>query len=217
MNPALEPHLITLEHVHRAVKLNGAFDPASAQEHMAPKPRGVLPQNRDHPPREAGVLALIYPEPDDGLHVVLTRRTDELRGHSGQISFPGGKRDPQDASFTATALRETCEELGICDGVAITVLGMLSPFYIPPSHFNVYPTVALTEVKPAFRPNPAEVAEVFSFGLHQLLDSRNKHTEYHTYNGTRVRIPYYLVRGHKVWGATAVMLSELEHRLKSVL
>jgi 8-oxo-dGTP pyrophosphatase MutT (NUDIX family) len=217
MKSALEPHLITLEHVQRAVKLSDAFDPARAQEHMAPKPRGVLAQNRDIPAREAGVLALIYPEPGDGLHVVLTRRADQLRGHSGQISFPGGKRDPQDTSFTATALRETCEELGICDREAINVIGMLSPFYIPPSHFNVYPTVAHIDDKPAFRPNPAEVAEVFSFGLHQLLDSQHKHTEYHTYNGSRFRIPYYLVRGHKVWGATAVMLSELEQRLNSVI
>ena len=217
MKPAIEPHFITLEHIRRAVKLSDAFDPASAQEHMAPKPRGILPQNRDIPPREAGVLALVYPEPDDGLHVVLTRRADSLRSHSGQISFPGGKRDPQDTSFTATALRETCEELGICNQAAITILGMLTAFYIPPSHFNVYPTVAHIDTKPTFQPNPAEVAEVFSFGLHQLLDSQNKHTEYHTYNGNRVRIPYYLVRGHKVWGATAVMLSELEQRLKSVL
>lgn len=216
MKPALEPHLITLEHVCRAVTLD-AFDHARAQEHMAPQPRAVLAQNGDTPPREAGVLVLIYPQPGDGLHVVLTRCADDLRGHSGQISFPGGKRDPDDTSFTATALRETCEELGICAADPISVLGTLSPFYIPPSHFNVYPTVAYIDARPVFRPNPAEVAEVFSFGLHQLLDGQHKHSEHHTYNGVRVRVPYYLVRGHKVWGATAVMLSELEQRLKTVL
>jgi 8-oxo-dGTP pyrophosphatase MutT (NUDIX family) len=205
--------IVTIEHLREALRLS-EFDYGVAQERMAPKPRGILPQNEGIPPREAGVLALVYPEVD-GQHIVLTRRTDSLRGHSGQISFPGGRRDPGDTSFTATALRETCEELGICD--EIEVLGTLSPFYIPPSHFNVYPTVGALDDKPNFNPNPDEVAEVFSFALGDLVNDEFKFEEFRQFNGRRVRIPYYMVQAHKVWGATAVMLSELESRLRLVI
>lgn len=166
--------------------------------------------------REAGVLVLVIPETAGDLHIVLTRRTDTLRGvHRGQISFPGGQRDPDDKSFAATALRETCEELGICED--ITVLGTLSPVYIPPSHFHVHPLVGTMARTPEFHPNPDEVAEVFTFAVDGLVDDSHKRTEYREFNGTQFAVPYYEVQGHKVWGATAVMLSELEFRLRSVL
>lgn len=204
---------MTLADVRMAARLP-AFDAEAAQQRMAPVPRGVLPENRDKPPREAGVLCLVCQQ-SDGLHVVLTRRTEKLRGHSGQISFPGGKRDPDDVSFVATALRETCEELGLCEG--ITVYGQLAPFYIPPSHYNVYPVVAALDGSPQFDPNPDEVAEVFTFALGDLLNPALRGEEYQTFRGTRVKIPYYRARQHKVWGATAVMLSEFECRLRAVL
>jgi 8-oxo-dGTP pyrophosphatase MutT (NUDIX family) len=206
---------ITFDHVRAAVALAG-FDSPSAQVRMSPIPRSIYPENLDKPMREAGVLVLIYPEQDGALHIVLTRRTDTLRGHHrGQISFPGGQRDPGDESFAATALRETCEELGICD--AITVLGELSPVYIPPSHFRVYPWVGAIQCQPVFHPNRDEVAEVFTFAVSGLVDDSCKRLEYREFGGTTVAVPYYQVHGHKVWGATAVMLSELEHRLRAVL
>ena len=77
--------------------------------------------------------------------------------------------------------------------------------------------MGLTRQAPVFYPNPAEVAEVITFPLHRLLDAETKHHEYREFNGSRFRVPFYNVRGHKVWGATAVMLSELEQRILAAL
>ena len=198
----------------RAALALPAFDVEAAWQAMIPGSRQRFPQP-DEPARQAGVLVLLYPLMDE-LHVVLTRRTDTLRGHSGQISFPGGKRDPHDRSLVDTARRETCEELGICAD-DLDIIGSLSTVYIPPSNFEVYPSVAMLPDVPHFSPNPAEVAEVFSVPLAALLDHSFKASEYRDFQGTSYLIPYYALNGHKVWGATAIMLSELEGRLRAVL
>ncbi|MFW5691441.1 MAG: NUDIX hydrolase [Chloroflexota bacterium] len=211
----ISPQTITINAVRTAMRLPG-FDAAQAQLAMAPRPRTRLRQYEGVPPKEAGVLVLIFPAANGVLHSVLTRRTEHLRGHSGQISFPGGRRDPDDVSFTATALRETCEELGICED-RVDLLGHLASFYIPPSHYNVYPTVGVMQAEPVFEPNPYEVAQVIPLPLHVLLDPGIKRVDTREFNGMKIQIPYYDVDGHQVWGATAVMLSELEHRLRAAL
>lgn len=203
--------MITLADVRACLTLTD-FNPLPALLAMSPIPRGRL---SDTPAREAGVLALLFPHAEGRLHILLTRRNENLRGHSGQISFPGGKHDPEDANFTATALRETSEELGLFEH--IEVLGKLSRIYIPPSNFDVYPTVGYLPFMPEPRINPDEVAEVFSFALDDLLDDTFKYSEMRTIQGYEVRVPYYLVQGHKVWGATSIMLGELEARLKTVV
>jgi 8-oxo-dGTP pyrophosphatase MutT (NUDIX family) len=204
--------MITLDTLIKAVNILD-FDPTAAYAKLAIPNRLRIPAEGTIP-RQAGVLVLTYPEAD-GLHVILTQRTSTLRSHSGQISFPGGRRNPEDESFTAAALRETCEELGICDGIQI--IGTLSKFYIPPSNFEVFPTVATLAERPTYYPNPAEVESVFTMPLELLLDPEMKLTEDWDFNGTQVPVTYYSVGGHKVWGATAFMLSELEARLHFVL
>ena len=207
--------IITQDNVRDALDL-ADFDAATAQKPMIPGTRLNVTRKPDS--RQAGVLILLYPQPD-ALHFVLTRRTETLRGHSGQISFPGGKRDPEDNSFVDTALRETCEELGLCGRELreITILGQLSTLYIPPSDFEVFPVVAALPYQPVFQPNPAEVAQVFSVSLTALLDARLKQSEYRDFKGQRVLIPYYAFHDQIVWGATAIMLSELEGRLRATL
>ncbi len=161
-------------------------------------------------------MLLLFHDNEQRLHVVLTLRHAGLRGHSGQVSFPGGRLDEQDKSLTDTALRETGEEIGII-GDKIRLLGEMPRFYIPTSHHDVYPTVGYFETLPSFRPNPEEVVEVFSLALEDLLHPRYKREERRKIQGTDVWVPYYDVGGHKVWGATAVMLSELEERLRQIL
>ncbi|MCX6030250.1 MAG: CoA pyrophosphatase [Chloroflexi bacterium] len=170
--------------------------------------------------RRAGVLVLLYPverathlggashvAEEDDLCLVLTRRTDALDNHRGQISFPGGSMDPGETA-QAAAIRETWEELGV-NGNGLKVLGALSPLYIPPSGFCIYPTVAYSAQRPAFVPNPAEVAEVLEVSLAHLLDPATRQEETWELRGQPVRVPFYVVGHHKVWGATAMVLCEL--------
>ena len=205
--------LITINIIREALSLSD-FDAEAAQLPMVP---GTRPResSKTENSRQAGVLVLLYPENNE-LCFVLTRRTDTLRGHSGQISFPGGRRDPDDRTFVDTALRETCEELGLCDP-NIIVLGELTPIYIPPSDFEVFAIVAALDYPPSFEPNPDEVAEVFAVPLSALVDDAFKRVEQWPFNGVQVDVPYYAFNGHKVWGATAIMLSEFEARLRAVL
>lgn len=189
-----------------------------AQLRMSPPGRpNVLPPN-GVPPREAGVLLLLYPH-GSGLHFVLTRRTDRLGSHSGQISLPGGRREPDDADFTATALREAYEELGVMLDDA-DVLGQLTELYVPPSHYLVHPIVAYLTQRPLFQPNADEVAEVIEAPLVILLNPDIREEEPRallSQGGAMAVTPFYRIGGHKVWGATAMVLSEFEALLRGML
>ena len=178
-----------------------------AQMSMAVRPRpGDRPGLPDPCPREAGVLILLY-ERAGRLLLPLTRRTLTVEMHSGQISLPGGAREPQDASFAQTALRETREELGIPDA-AISVLGPLTPLYIPPSQFCVYPYVGRTPRAFPLSPDPDEVAEVIEVSLDHLLEPVTRQEKTHFRDGKRYDVPLYMVANHRVWGATAMILAE---------
>jgi 8-oxo-dGTP pyrophosphatase MutT (NUDIX family) len=156
--------------------------------------------------RHAAVLALLYPGAS-GLSLVLTRRTEAVENHRGQISFPGGSMDPGETA-EAAALREAQEELGIePDGPEI--LGRLSPLYIPHSGFCVFPVVAYSSEPPIFIPNQGEVAEVIETPLAHLLAPETCCAETWQLRGAPATVPFYAIGPHKVWGATAMMLSEL--------
>lgn len=204
---------ISLESVRRALALPG-FDAPAAQLRMAPYPRPERPSERPGSPRLAAVLVLLYPV-GEALHFVLTRRTEYPGVHSGQISLPGGKREGEEA-FSRTALRETEEEIGVvCDSVEL--LGELTPLYVPPSDYLIHPRVGACTARPTFRPDPSEVAEIIEAPLGVILDDSIKGTESVTRYERPFTIAYYHIGGHKVWGATAIMLSELEWRLRAAL
>lgn len=161
--------------------------------------------------REAGVLALLYPRVDesggDEPVLVLTVRRDTLPDHPGQISFPGGQREPGE-TLRQTALREAHEEVALDPGL-VDVLGALTPLYIPPSGFCVHPFVGVTDRAPRLHPTDAEVGEILHVPLGHLLDPATRVTETWTLRGTRVEVPFYDVDGRTLWGATAMMLAEL--------
>ena len=172
----------------------------------------------------AAALVLLYPSrspdaagaSDVSPHLVLTRRTTALRRHSGQISLPGGRYDADDGSLLRTALRETEEELGV-DPADLTIWGRLEPEYIVATHYALAPFVAFTPRRPAFRPAPAEVAEVIDLPLARVLDPSTLKEEVWDFQGTPRRVSFYHHGAHKVWGATARILHQLATLLDPAL
>jgi 8-oxo-dGTP pyrophosphatase MutT (NUDIX family) len=162
----------------------------------------------------SGVLLLLFPSKEDagGMSFVLTKRTDTVAAHKGQVSFPGGASEPGER-LEETALREAYEELHVQPS-AVKVVGCLTPLYIFPSDFEVRPVVGHVPVRPRFKANPQEVAEVLEMSLSTLLDGTTKVVERWTVRGVEMDVPFYRFNGHVIWGATAMMLSEFEQRLK---
>lgn len=142
------------------------------------------------------------------LTVLLTQRTEQLSTHSGQVAFPGGRQDPEDADATATALREAQEEVGLDPG-QVEVLGSL-PVYETGTAFMVTPVVALVQPDAALHPNPYEVADVFEVPLRFLLDPAHHQRHRLHWQGLErewFSMPYLDAgRERYIWGATAGML-----------
>ncbi len=206
---------VTLQHVRAALALH-PFDARTAHRRMAPQPR-ALSRSTQRPgkPRKASVLILLFPAAA-GLAFVLVRRAhnpDDV--HSGQISLPGGAREDGETAIQ-TALRETWEEVGVAPD-DVEVLGQLACLYIPPSDFEVRPVVGHVDAIPAWRPESTEVVDVLECPLVWLLDDSRKMVEDWERSGQVLRVPWYDVHGCKVWGATAIILSEFEYRLRMVM
>ena len=163
-------------------------------------------------PREAAALLLLYPH-DGELWLPLTVRSARLTTHRGEVSLPGGGADPGDAGPSATALREAWEELGI-EPASVELLGTLTAFYIPPSNNRLTPVVGLSAAAPTLRPDPREVESAFSVPLRALLDPATVREELWERQGVQLRVPFFELGGHKVWGATALLLSELVAKLR---
>jgi 8-oxo-dGTP pyrophosphatase MutT (NUDIX family) len=177
-----------------------------AQMRMSTRPRlGLEARPPGHQPRQGGVLILLYPQ-GGRLHLPLTRRTENLEDHKGQISLPGGAREG-DEPLEWTALRETHEELGI-DPQSVEILGRLTPLYVFPSDYCITPYVAARADRPTFVPDPVEVAEVLEIPLAILLDPAIRREEEWLLHGITTHVPFYQIGEHRVWGATAMVLSE---------
>lgn len=165
-------------------------------------------------PIKSSVLILLYPKQNQ-LFTCLILRQSYNGVHSGQVSFPGGRFEDSDPSLIGTALREAQEEVNI-DPRKVTVLGTLTELYIPPSNFLVLPVVGYAEKVPEYEPDAVEVAEIIETDLDFLFDdSYRKRKTIHA-RGNAIDAPYFDVKGHVVWGATAMILSELIDVIRSI-
>jgi len=164
--------------------------------------------------RLGAVLALLYPKNGE-LHTVLMMRNTYKGVHSNQVSFPGGEFEKQDASLWHTALREANEEVGVPENKVIKI-SELTKVYIPPSRFLVTPFLAFAEKAPSFIPDPFEVKRIIEAPISKFLDPNNILEKKIFIDSYKAKLPikYYEVEGEIIWGATAMMLSELAEILE---
>ncbi len=166
--------------------------------------------------RQAAVMMLFYPK--DGItHLVLIQRNTYPGVHSSQIAFPGGKVETNDLNLQETALRETEEEIGISSST-IKVIKEFTSVYIPPSNFMVFPFLGVTSSELSFTLQEDEVAGIIEVPLTTLMDDTIVLTKKITTSyANLIDVPVFQFGEHAVWGATAMMLSELKEALKKIL
>lgn len=168
-------------------------------------------------PREAAVTALFYPNKDNQTFLILILRKTYKGVHSAQIGFPGGKVEPEDKDLKDTAKRETEEEVGVPYD-DIQLIKKMTTAYIPPSNFNVHPFIGYLEDTPKLIKQDDEVEDIVLVDIDDFLneDSLIEETLTTSY-ATELTVPAFHLNGHVVWGATAMMLSEIKTLFKQVL
>ena len=168
-------------------------------------------------PREAAVLALFYPDKDDITNIVLILRKTYKGVHSAQIGFPGGRVELTDENLEETAIRETYEEVGV-QPENINILKKITKIYIPPSNFWVHPFIGLANHTPNFVRQETEVEQIVEVKLEDFLNESSLiEKTLNTSYAKNVNVPAFFLNEHVVWGATAMMLSEVKMILKSLI
>lgn len=167
--------------------------------------------------KKAGVMALFYPDTNEQTHLLLILRKTYKGVHSNQVAFPGGKEELEDVDLKQTALRETHEEVGVHPD-DMQVLKAMSTVFIPPSNFEVFPFIGLYQKPKPFVIQEDEVENIIEVALTDFLDDalvfeQSLSTSY----AENINVPAFKLNGYTVWGATAMMLSEIKELLKQVL
>lgn len=167
-------------------------------------------------PKKAAVLMLLYPK-ENVTHMALIVRNSYPGIHASQIAFPGGKVEEYDKDLSDTALRETHEEIGISKE-KVEVIRAFSEVYIPPSNYLVSPFLGFSSEELFFTLNPEEVAGLIELPLYQFLDESNVVTVNMTTSyANNIQVPAFQIGDDLVWGATAMMMSELKELIKKVV
>lgn len=185
-----------------------------AQLKMSPNVRN--PHFESQSPNESTIKAAVLITiiiKEDSFKTVLIKRPEYNGAHSGQISFPGGKAEKTDKNIYHTALREAKEEIGI-NPDNIDVVGSLTTLYVPVSNICIYPIIGLTNKSISYNINQNEVAEVIETNIEVLFDENNIDKMSFTTNNLEIIAPYYNVSNNKVWGATAMIISEFLEVIK---
>ncbi|HEX5070927.1 MAG TPA: CoA pyrophosphatase [Vicinamibacterales bacterium] len=195
-----------------ADRLARALPGAAAQWKFAPTPplKNWEPDKPAPDARQAAALILLYPG-EHGPSFALTMRRHDLPHHPGQISLPGGRLDPGERAVDG-ALREAHEEIGI-DPRDVRIAGALSPLWVVVSNFALQPFVGFIDYRPEFRASPREVSALIETPIASLLDTTRASSEERLRGGIPVTFPYFDFGGHRIWGATAMILSELREVL----
>jgi len=203
--------------VHRLrERLSVSLPGFTAQQRMLPESRKGDPVEAASDARQSGVLILLYPKGRQ-VHLVLIERTNDGGAHSGQIALPGGKKETFDNSIYETALREAREEVSL-DSASVEIIGRLSPLYIRVSNFEVHPVVAIATGRPELEGSAFEVARILEPALSEIFEAQSEAKVYSNTNPQLFwKAPVYMLQEDIiVWGATAMILSELEVILKEI-
>lgn len=191
------------------VRLAQQLPAALAHEAMRALDASGRPPQFKHsvPPKPGSVLLLLYPGVDGAIHFPLIKRPDYTGTHSGQVSFPGGKAEAGETKIQ-TALREAEEEVGVHPS-EVTVLGVMSDFFVIPSNFMVTPVVGYAKKRPQFVPDKIEVVRILEGDVRSLLPAEAVHvSEIVVAKTYKLNAPHFIVDNEMVWGATAMMLNE---------
>jgi len=187
---------------------------------LAPEPRITSLIKEQAPPssaKESAVLVMLTPVKDNSGNIIkdksewtllLIKRNTYYGVHSGQIAFPGGKCENYDIDYTATACREAYEELGINQD-KIEIIGELTKLYVPPSNFTIYPILAVNNGIDRYIPEPREVTEYLHIPLRLFNPNNTKRCRVQAGPYSWVHAPGYIINGHTIWGATAMIIAEL--------
>ena len=187
----------------------------SAQKIMLIKPRNPIKYSSNSEcANPAAVLILLFPVKQD-IRFFLTKRTNVVQHHKGQISLPGGAWE-EGEQLWETALRETNEEIGV-RAERIQFMGALTPLFVPVTGFLIHPFVGWVDDKPETYPDPTEVESLFAVSVSALMDQNSCQREEQTIRDYVFDVPYFLLNKQKVWGATSMILSEFKTVLKKVM
>ena len=185
-----------------------------AQSIMMIEPKPIFNNTNTKNVKLSAVLILLFFENDDW-NFFLTKRSQNVNNHKGQISLPGGVHE-ENESLQETAIRETEEEIGI-PPEDIQLIGSLSPFYVPVSNFKISPFVGWMEKKPQVKAFDREVEKVFSISINKFILESTQKIKYDKLNGEMVKIPYFDIDNEMVWGATSIILSEFKNIILETL
>lgn len=196
---------------------NAGLAGANAHGIFSPPSRPVFTYNQvlEKNPKFAAVNIVLYLKDNEWYFPLIVRSENERDRHSGQISLPGGKREELDKDFAQTAIRETSEEIGI-EKHYVRIIRELSPIYIPPSNFYVYPFISYTKKNPEFILQQSEAVEVIEFPITSFLNLPDSPEIMALPGAGGHEVPVINFNGYIIWGATAMILSEFSQLIKKM-
>jgi len=196
---------------------NAGLAGANAHGIFSPPSRPVFTYDQvlERNPKFAAVNIVLYLKDNEWYFPLIVRSENERDRHSGQISLPGGKREELDKDFAQTAIRETSEEIGI-EKHYVRIIRELSPIYIPPSNFYVYPFISYTKKNPEFILQQSEAVEVIEFPITSFLNLPDSPEIMALPGAGGHEVPVINFNGYIIWGATAMILSEFSQLIKKM-